>query len=207
MKSNKVSAIAFIAALSLGLTDHSKGAITLLFTQNGSDVVLTATGSLSLVGLTKTTAGATLGATNILDSTNEQLQIGSGTNQPVDRFTLVVKSLPFNSASNITGALNSWSSNSNSIRFQQNNGYLLIDDAFAAGDTVTVDSQITFANRTLSEFGLIAGTSVVFLENESDAGPAADGQVIVTAVPEPTSAVLLGLGGLALILRRRKFAA
>ena len=178
-----------------------------MFTQEVDDVVLTATGSLSLAGLTKSTAGASLGATNVLDTVNEQLQLGSGSNGAVDRFTLAVKNSPFNSATSLTGTLNNWTSNSNSIRFQQNNGQLLVDDAIVAGDTLIVSSQVTFSNRTLADFGLTAGNVVLFLENESDGtAPAADGQVFVSTVPEPSSSILLGLGGVALILRRRRAA-
>ena len=201
MKYRSTLTVALIAALSLGYSGKSDASIILLFSQSGDDVILAATGSLSLEGLARTDLGASLGATNLLDTTNEQLQIGSGTSAGVNRFTLSIINTPFNSSTNIIGSVDSWDSNSNSIRFQQNNGFLLIDNAFETGDTLTVNSQITFPSRVLADFGLTAGTSVVFLENEN---ATANNQVIVSAIPEPSTTILIGLGGLALVLRRRK---
>lgn len=55
---------------------------------------------------------------------------------------------------------------------------------------------------------LLAGQTLVLMAIEPNAPTANNGvtitQFTVTAVPEPSSAALLGLGGLALVLRRRK---
>jgi hypothetical protein len=47
-----------------------------------------------------------------------------------------------------------------------------------------------------------AGDSLFYVHQEDNAGGTSG--LIVNPVPEPSSAALLGLGGLALILRRRK---
>ena len=80
------------------------------------------------------------------------------------------------------------------------------------------DGAIAVANGTWTQYGTTAGAvptnaaSVFISVNNSRTAPTTnsnDGYVDLvsfstTAVPEPSSAALLGLGGLALILRRRK---
>ena len=80
-----------------------------------------------------------------------------------------------------------------------------MDDAINSGDTLTVTSTHTFAGTLFSDFGLAQGDNIVWLENTNITSGDA-GQVIVTAIPEPSSLALLGLGGLAMamLVRRRR---
>ena len=99
------------------------------FSESGSDVVLNVSGSLDLTGLTEGNKNASLGATILLDTVNEQLQLGSGSSAPVNFFLLTVQNTTFSSTTNLIGTSDAWVSNTNSIRFQQNNGQVLVDDA------------------------------------------------------------------------------
>ena len=69
----------------------------------------------------------------------------------------------------------------------------------------TVGNSVAGADVTGNAYVNAATTfdSIVFTATDSKAGWGVD-NISITAVPEPSSAALLGLGGLALILRRRK---
>ena len=78
-------------------------------------------------------------------------------------------------------------------------GQLVESRANTDGSGYNVPVSFTFTADTIQ-------STLVFVEtsgNTNSSNPAID-NVSVNAVPEPSSAALLGLGGLALILRRRK---
>ncbi len=54
------------------------------------------------------------------------------------------------------------------------------------------------------EANLLAGNWYVNVHTSNFGGGEIRGQVTATAIPEPSSTALLGLGGLALLLRRRR---
>lgn len=78
-----------------------------------------------------------------------------------------------------------------SIDLRNSPTYSIGDATGLTGTTATFTSTPSFDLETTSGTGNTRLTNVAF-------------SVSVTAVPEPSSAALLGLGGLALILRRRK---
>ncbi|NWK56231.1 DUF642 domain-containing protein [Verrucomicrobiaceae bacterium N1E253] len=90
-------------------------------------------------------------------------------------------------------------------------------DVNVTGNTPLVDDSIqiinwgqdTWQQQTVSFTADSASTSLSFIENASSQTSSADVFVdtivlSVTSVPEPSATTLLGLGGLALILRRKK---
>jgi hypothetical protein len=85
-----------------------------------------------------------------------------------------------------------------------------VDDAFGAegvdplGFIVNVTSQHTFTGTSLADFGLTAGTDVLWMQNVNATGTDGDVRLVAAVVPEPSTTALLGLGGLALILRRKR---
>ena len=213
-KPNKTAIVAAATfSLGLGLTQETEAVMFVSFSQSGSDVILNVSGSLDLSGLdNEQNNGINFGA-NDQFNTNGQLQIGAGSNVPLNKWTLTQISTPVSIGTNIDGFVLSWdgANNAGAIRFQQNNGQIAVDDAFGTqggdtlGTTVNVTSQHAFVGKTLADFGLTVGTNVLWMENESSVVQGDDGKVfLVVAVPEPSSTALLGLGGLALMLRRRR---
>ena len=75
----------------------------------------------------------------------------------------------------------------------------------AGGTTVTwanLDADNLYA--TISGISSVGGNLTVSMDNPTSQTVSALSGATLTAIPEPSSAALLGLGGLALILRRRK---
>ena len=198
----KLTAVSTALVVSFTVAQQASASMLLLFSESGSDVVLNVSGTLSLAGLSESSAGASLGGTIVLDSVNEQLQLGSGASAGVNRYVVSVENNVFASSESLVGTSDSWTSNTNSIRFQQNNGQILVDDAIDEGDILTVTSTHTFAGRSLSDFGLTVGETTVWLENTNVTGEGR--QVIVSAIPELSSSALLGLAGMVTLLRRRR---
>lgn len=71
------------------------------------------------------------------------------------------------------------------------------------GDTVEVSASFRFTSTDVPAFSTGGTVDATWYEN-AGARPASSDTVSVSVVPEPSSSALLGLGGLALILRRRK---
>ena len=189
--------------LSIALTATSaQAAITFAFSVSGNDVVLTVSGALDLTGLTETTISASLGATPLM-STN-RLQVGSGSNAAVNAWNMTLQNDAIDANPTVNPTIDFWQSGagySNSIRFEEDNNRMLIDDAFQPGDTLNVAATHTFANVTLADLGLTAGQNTLWFRNTNVVGDA--GNVYVTAIPEPSVTVLLGGLALFALVRRR----
>ena len=179
-----LAATAVAVTLSFSFARDAHAGLVLDFTESDGNVILNVSGSLDLVGLTEGNKNASLGAETFLDTVNEQLQLGSGNSAPVNFFPLTVQNTTFSSSTNLFGTSDAWESNTNSIRFQQNNGQVLVDDAIEPGDVIAVTSTHTFNGVTFADFGLTTGDDFVWLENTNAEGDA--GQVIVRADAAPT---------------------
>lgn len=179
MMKTALKAATVVLALGFNLSQDSDAEILLEFTEADGDVILYVSGTLDLTGLTESNKGAILGGATLLDTVNEQFQLGSGVAAPVNAFTLTVQNEVFSSTTDLFGTIDSWEANTNSIRFQQNNGQVLMDDEIEAGDVIEVTSTHTFSGLSFADFGLTQGDNLVWLENTNVDGDA--GQVIVTA--------------------------
>ncbi len=194
-----ITAIAF--ALGLGTIQQSEAAITYAFSVSGNDVILDISGSLDLTGLTETVLAPTLGADLFIAS--GATEFGAGADVAANAWNLALQNDVFTTTTTqIFAAVDSWNSNASVIRIEEANNRMFLDDSFQTGDTVTVTgAQFTFSNVDLSDFNLTAGQNTLWFQNSNATGT--DGDVYVTAIPEPSTLALIGLGGL-LCLRRRR---
>jgi len=107
------------------------------------------------------------------------------------------------------------SMDANVLRIGSTRGYTMTIDlwdgadgstrALAAGGVQDTPSSAALTTVTYTATSADVGKQVIFkYSHTNNWGETADVTFDVTAVPEPSSAALLGLGGIALILRRRK---
>ena len=97
---------------------------------------------------------------------------------------------------NVNGSSATWTFNN--LLLSDNSRYMFTFTSDAAGTTTVVaNTRVTLNAGNTEQSAFNSG-------NASFSGSHAMSAEIITTVPEPSSTALLGLGGLALILRRRK---
>ena len=203
----RTKALLATAALCIGTAASTQAEIIISFDQVGDDVVATVSGSFDTTGLTENVAGASLGS-NLIFSSN-RWQGGDGANNfAVNNFTDVVEVNDFGGpASNTPATSATWTTGTpgfaDSFRAEADNERIWIPDGFNAGDTFQVAGTLTYANQTFATLGLTAGTSTLWMQNQSVGVSGTDGDIRVNVVPEPGSLALMGLGGLCVLRRRR----
>ncbi|BDS06864.1 hypothetical protein NT6N_19040 [Oceaniferula spumae] len=72
------------------------------------------------------------------------------------------------------------------------------------GQSVAVSGSVVFSSSDVPAFPINGTVNARWWDNTGSGGAAQSNIVSVAVVPEPSTTALLGLGGLALILRRRK---
>lgn len=130
----------------------------------------------------------------------------------------------------VSGIGNPWSSATTAYASNGNNGFsfdsrgtfkvinpawsdtMNVDDNQRDSDTFSSDMSMTWYGKSLADMGLdqhASDTEIGIWKASADAGDAGTINILVVApevaaVPEPSSAALLGLGSLGLLLRRRR---
>ena len=180
----------------LGLAQRSDAAVTWLVSESGGDVLLSTSGSLQLGG------GFVVG-TITRDWGGDVTDDLFGARGVMDRVA---------GAGSITGALSGLvgvsSTSTASGVFGANNASLFLEQGVYVGaaTTITPVASMTFLSNTISNiFGSVLDSGPVVLWTANGSGDTISVALAPAAtVPEPSTTALLGLGGLALMLRRRR---
>jgi len=185
----------------LAFVSNAQAAVTIYFEQDGNDVIVSAEGVLDVTGTTPPTSLWGLAR-----------QVGPEVVRNVA--SPIWKNEVINSAGKLEtiATLQSKSINSgdpNGLSFGYTKGGHLVynnDDLKVNGGNKTITwsrdrNYMVFDNTTLADLGA-ESLSHKLAFTVSGTGDTISLQTV--AVPEPSSALLMGLGGFALILRRRK---
>jgi hypothetical protein len=180
----------------LALTATSaQAAVILQFEESGGNVTATLTGTIDLTGLTRH-GNDDSGFTGSLGN-GSSLYVLKGAPAPHDRYANAGTA----TASGLTATPDSLSGGSFGYAgsaFFPDGPTPLNDPAYAPSGT------FTWTGKTLADIGLDALTTTpTTVWTITEAGGSGD-TIQFALVPEPSTTALLGLGGLALILRRRK---
>ena len=190
----------------LGLAQKGEAAVTWLVSQVGDDVVMVTSGDLQVgVGgsfvrqqnefLGAVVAGGGVVVKTGLTDTLTNLGV-AGTNIIADPFIIDGNILTVLRADVFTG---------DSFGHHGVSGNLFLDPSDYSGSatTITPVSSMTYFNVTVADlFATNLDNGPVVVWTASVTGDTI--QFALAAVPEPSSTALLGLGGLALMLRRRR---
>ena len=195
------------------MTAHS--ALLLTLTESGGDVVLTYSGSVDMTNATWVTdTGLNQGGIlNRTDSNrfeyNGQLRTGVKGGEFFTGVDMLAGNLTSGAFTGTPDAGNS----AEVFRISGNAFQIGLDGFTAIANDNVQDFPtdygptgfVTFTGQTFASMGLDAHTPNTVIDLwAAQATPGSNDLVQFTVVPEPSTTALLGLGGLALIIRRRK---
>lgn len=169
------------------LAAGANAAVTITISEDGSDVRVQATGTLNITG--------TSFLTNIGYSPNLAVNPSSGTLLFAGSHSVYTN----NNTTPSFGAgagLNTLTVTGDRFGFEAlspTESLLFVPSGFVSGSSIS--SEGVFAGSTLTSLGVLPGTYVYTLPNDS---------INITVIPETTSAILLGLGSMSLLARRRR---
>jgi hypothetical protein len=188
------SALISLAAI-LTMTLAAPAAITIQFAQVGNDVVATGLGSANITGLTNLTPDPLTGSQVNLEASSGNFRGGAtGVN-----FTIYSGiSGPANFGPGTSGNNIPTSVSGDYFGLTAFNGRLFVPGGYVSGTALS--NTATWTNRTLANLGLSpVGSSFTYTWGS---GANAD-SLTVAVVPEPSSALLVGLGAVCVALMRR----
>ncbi|QDS93887.1 hypothetical protein FF011L_26630 [Roseimaritima multifibrata] len=182
--------IAFVFAAVSFAPNSSEAALVIDIQEIGSDVVATGSGTANLAGLSFNFDG---GGTAYMEPSSTDIQIG-GPNM-VDWYSATLEPTSFGTGMPsvpdlITGP-----------RWGVANGYLLVPKDYASGTFLS--STSTWNNTTLADLGVTSGTYTWTWGAGSDQDSLTLNAGGTTAVPEPSSLLLMGLACGGLMYRRK----
>lgn len=197
--SRSLALAAIVAAGFLAPGAHASVIVT--FSQSGSDVTVTATGSADLTDLSAGSSASNFGTMVWGQYSRFAVGPSSGPAWIYTGLTETSGGTMYNtSASQVTGSGSGTGLALFEFPFNSTSGELILPQSYSSG---SISSSGTFSNTTLSNLGLVTGTYVwSWGSSHPDSITVDIGQA--SAAPEPSSLALAGLGAAALFLRRRK---
>ncbi len=194
LKHTKVANLAAALITFISLAGGANAAILLTITDDGTDLTMTATGSYDFTAVGDNGTDQALGANaGVLPTTSGGLY-GWEVTEATISFTVSYSGA-------LTGTSNVFPADSitttNPFFFDSSRSVI----RFTEGTPLlgTVNETAVFNSITLASLGMVAGESV----SVTWAGDSATIQT-VASVPEPSSAILLGLGALGVAVHRRR---
>jgi len=202
MKQNYFTAFLGTMLLANLTLNTAEAAVTVSVIESGGDVVFTASGTLNITELVPfSTVSGTAGAALFYYDANESLwSIGANPSGlvSVDQYTgfsrtgnaLLTTDPPVLFADSGTG---------DRFGIDEGSGILLVPENFISGSSIT--GTVVYENQTLASLSISPGTR----QWDWGSGLNADSVTLTaTAIPEPSSAALLGLFCLSLVFMRSR---
>ncbi|BDS07734.1 hypothetical protein NT6N_27740 [Oceaniferula spumae] len=191
LKQTKVATLAATLITFGSLVGGAKGAVTINIWEDGADVRAQASGTLDIIGLSFLSNSPFPDDFRIDPTDPEILFFGPG-----DVYSGLGFSLTFG-----TGGFNATGTTSGDhFGFESNN--LLVPTGFVSGGSIF--SEGVFSGTDLATLGVNVGTFDYTLPNTDTISVVIGSAPSPAAVPEPSSALLLGLGLLGFVSHRKR---
>jgi len=176
------------------LTSGLNAAVVICFEQVGNNVIASTSGSFTVPDASDQVTGLSYSRNQISSGPDRFGYTGS----PTGLFNDVYQN-GFHTTSGLNFNPDPNSATGDTFYYSQNN--VAVSRSAAAGSIYTPNTTWTWNNNTLAGIGLGSLTTAEEVVYTSAGG---DTISFVSKVPEPSSTLLLGLGGLGLILRRKR---
>lgn len=197
--------LAWATVLAMLVANRADAAYTVAFTQIGNDVLASGVGTLVTSALTY--LGPGIANTPNIGPADGLMVTGAGTtngNSPsIMYLAFFSPTSGFGSGSVADGT----SGTGDIVGIEPSAFFLIVPVGYVSGDRLA--STTTFANTTLSSFGLFEG-STVYSYSATRGGPTVDMFTVRTeyfpgaSIPEPASLVMLGVGLMGAVIAARR---
>ena len=192
----KIKTPLFLLGLGLAMISPAAGAVSMTFTEDGGNVVLTYSGTLDFGTIT---SQAELGVNNSVNPSQPSFALGLDSVTDTDRYVNIIANNPIPIYG--TGGATAPTTSTGTI-FEFAPGGLFLDEYIAVPrgyvNNDPIAGQSVFNGETFASMGLAPGVTTYDLTTGDSISI-----TVVEPVPEPSTA-LLGLLGAAALLRRKR---